>query len=116
MSKDELEPRLAKIMSDIAEVEGIIALDADGKTITGKTISEDMGIDKISKTASTLLENVNSFGAAIEKGKATEVTVALNDGFAVVVAGSDFSVVAFVDSDSKSQLALLARTIKNLIS
>ena len=38
MSKEDLEPKLAEIMDQIPEVEGVIAFDVAGKVISGQTI------------------------------------------------------------------------------
>jgi len=114
MSQNELEPKLAQIMSDIAEVEGICAFDAAGALISGQTI-EEKDVKTISKNAFNLIDKLNALGKAIGKGNATEITIGLEQGYAVVEIGDRFSIVAFVDADSKSQLALLSRTLKNLM-
>lgn len=110
----EIESKLAQIMSDIPEVEGMIAFDQSGKLISGQTI-EKMDLNAIASTAHKLLEGLDKFGESIEKGKVSEITVSLADGFAVIVFGQQSSVVSFVGTDGKSQLALLARTIKNIV-
>lgn len=114
MSKSELEPKLAQVMSDISETEGIVALDPAGKLISGQTI-EDMNKNTIAETVSQLIQCVNKLGGIINKGKVTEVTLGLEKGFVTVEVGSKYSIAAFVDNDGKSQLALLSRTIKNLL-
>lgn len=114
MSKEDLEPKLADIMSQIAEVEGIVALDHSGNLISGQTI-EEMDVEDIAKKASDLIEAANTMGKTIEKGDTFEITLGIENGYMVAVVGSEFAVLSFVDSDSKAQLALLGRTLKNLL-
>ena len=64
MSKDDLEPKLAELMNQIPEVEGVIAFSETGKIISGQTI-ESMDKDKIA----TVINNHNMCnGKLIKKG------------------------------------------------
>jgi predicted RNA-binding protein (virulence factor B family) len=74
-----------------------------------------MNKNSIAETVSKIIENINTLGGLINKGKATEITIGMEKGFATVEVGSKFSIFAFVDNDGKSQIALLSRTIKNLL-
>jgi predicted regulator of Ras-like GTPase activity (Roadblock/LC7/MglB family) len=111
MSKAEIEPKLAGIMSEIAEVEGIVAFDPKGKVISGQTIAGD-DVNKIAKAASDLLPRLTLLGASMQKGSPREITIGLTKGYAVVAFGSKFSIVCFVGQDAKTQLGLISRQIK----
>ena len=114
MSKDQLEPKLAELMQNIPEIEGIIAFSPEGKIITGQTI-EDMDKDSIAAEASKLLKNLKNFGKGIGKGKVIEITANFKEGFAVIAFGEKFSILSFVDSTNKMQLGLLSRGLKKLL-
>ena len=114
MSKAEIEPKLAGIMSEIAEVEGIVAFDPRGKVISGQTIAGD-DIDKIAKAASDLLPRLTLLGSNIKKGSPREITIGLSNGYAFVAFGSKYSILCFVGQDAKTQLGLISRQIKAII-
>ncbi|MCP4760724.1 MAG: roadblock/LC7 domain-containing protein [archaeon] len=110
----DIEAKLAQLMSDIAEIEGIVAFDAGGKVISGQTI-EEKDKNKIAKTASSLIGNLKPFGESIGKGNVNEVTLNMDEGYAVILFGEKHSIAAFVGKDDKNQLALLSRSIRNLL-
>ena len=114
MSKAEIEPKLAGIMSEIAEVEGIIAFNAKGAVISGQTIGGD-DVKKIAKTASDLLPRLTLLGSAIQKGSPREVTIGLSKGYVFVAFGMKFSIMCFVGEDAKTQLGLISRQIKAIV-
>ncbi|TFG17321.1 MAG: hypothetical protein EU530_10800 [Promethearchaeota archaeon] len=113
MSKAEIEPKLAGIMSEIAEVEGIVAFDPKGDVISGQTIGGD-DVQKIAKTASDLLPRLTLLGSSIQKGSPREVTIGLTKGYAIIVFGTKYSIMCFVGEDAKTQLGLLSRQIKEI--
>ncbi|MHA1338454.1 MAG: hypothetical protein ACTSRZ_00695 [Promethearchaeota archaeon] len=115
MSQEEIEPKLAKLMSDIAEVEGIFAFDMNGNLISGQTIDEEMDKKAIASKVNEIIDQVNKLGELIGKGNLFEMKLELQDGLIDVVVGSDLIVGAFIDQDSKSQFALISRSIKNLL-
>jgi predicted regulator of Ras-like GTPase activity (Roadblock/LC7/MglB family) len=114
MSKDEIEPKLAGIMSEIAEVEGIVAFDPKGNVISGQTIGGD-DVAKIAKSAMDLLPRLTLLGSAIQKGSPREITIGLSKGYAVVAFGSKYSIICFVGEDAKTQLGLISRQIKEIV-
>ena len=114
MSKAEIEPKLANIMSEIAEVEGIVAFDPKGKIISGQTIAGD-DTEKIGKAASDLLPRLTLLGSSIQKGSPKDITITLSHGYAVVAYGLKFSIICFVGEDAKTQLGLVARHIKSIV-
>jgi len=113
MSKTEIEPKLAKIMSEIPEVEGIIAFDLKGNVISGQTIAND-DTSKISHAASDILPRLTLLGSSINKGSPKELTITLTKGYAVIAYGVKYSIVCFVGEDAKTQLGLISREIKAL--
>ncbi len=115
MSKEEIEPKLAGIMSEIAEVEGIVAFDAKGNVISGQAIAGD-DVGKIAKAASDLLPRLTLLGSSIQKGTPREITIGLSKGYAVLAYGVKYSVICFVGEDAKTQLGLITREIKEIVS
>ncbi|MBN2157074.1 MAG: roadblock/LC7 domain-containing protein [Candidatus Lokiarchaeota archaeon] len=114
MSKEEIEPKLANIMSEIAEVEGIVAFDPKGYVISGQTIAND-DTSKIAKAASELLPRLTLLGSNISKGSPKELTITLSKGYAVIAYGSKYSIICFVGQDAKNQLGLISRQIKSIM-
>ena len=114
MSKAEIEPKLAGIMSEIAEIEGIVAFDAKGKVISGQTIAGD-DVNKIAKSTSDLLPRLTLLGSSIKKGTPRDITIGLSKGYAFVAYGSKYSIICFVGEDAKTQLGLISRQIKSIV-
>ena len=114
MSKAEIEPKLAGIMSEIAEVEGIVAFDAKGNVISGQTIGGD-DVKKIAKATSDLLPRLTLLGSSIKKGSPREITIGLTKGYTFVAYGSKYSILCFVGQDAKTQLGLISRQVKGIV-
>lgn len=114
MSKAEIEPKLADIMSEIAEIEGIVAFDPHGNVISGQTIAGD-DTNKIAKAASDLLPRLILLSSSIQKGSPKEISISLTKGYAVVAFGLQYSIICFVGEDAKTQLGLVSRHIRSLI-
>jgi len=115
MSREEIEPKLAKLMSDIAEVEGIFAIDMNGNLIAGQTIQQDMDKEAIKAKISDIINTVNQLGDLIGKGSSTELKIDLETGIVDIVIGNNLIIGAFIDQESKSQLGLISRSIKNIL-
>jgi predicted regulator of Ras-like GTPase activity (Roadblock/LC7/MglB family) len=113
MSKNELEPKLAKIMDQIPETEGIIAFDITGKVISGQLITQTMNKDDIAKKAHSLWETFKTLGQSIGKGNVTEVMVTLSKGYAIIIFGEKFSIISILED--RAQVSLLSKSIKNLM-
>ena len=114
MSKAEIEPKLAGIMSEIAEVEGIIAFDPKGNIISGQTIGGD-DVKKIAKAASDMLPRLTLLGSSIKKGTPRELTIGLSKGYAFIAFGTKYSILCFVGQDAKTQLGLISRQVKSIV-
>ena len=114
MSKAEIEPKLAAIMSEIAEIEGIVAFNAKGNVISGQTIGGD-DVRKIAKSTSDLLPRLTLLGSNIKKGSPREITIGLRKGYAFVAYGPKYSIICFVGEDAKTQLGLISRQIKSIV-
>ncbi len=113
MNKKELEKKLAELMDIVPECEGLIAADSQGKVIVGQTITE-MDHGKIAKACAAIIKDSNKLGNDIGKGGLKTTTIELENGFAVLVGGSDKNVlIALAGLDGKASLGLLKR---NLIS
>lgn len=113
MSKADIEKRLAELMDMVPECEGLIAANAaNGKVIVGQTIT-DMDHSKIAKACAAILKDSNTLGADIGKGGLKNITIELEEGFAVLVGSDKTILIAFAGTDGNASLGLLKR---NLIS
>ena len=110
MSKDVIEKKLAQLMDTVPECEGLIAADIDGKVIVGQTITE-MDHAKIAKACVSIIKDSNSM--SLDKGNLKNITIELEEGFAVLVGSDKTILIALAGVDGQASLGLLKR---NLIS
>ncbi len=115
MSKDVIEPKLAKLMDAVPECEGLIAADNEGKVIVGQTIT-DMDHSKIAKACVSIIKESNALGENIGKGDLKNTTIELDDGFAVLVGTENIVLIALAGTDGKASLGLLKRNLISIIS
>ncbi|MHA1821300.1 MAG: hypothetical protein ACTSU2_15255 [Promethearchaeota archaeon] len=116
MSKEELEPKLAELMSEIPEIEGIVAFKTeDGSLISGQTI-EEKDINGIASKSFNVIPLLKELSIILEKGDIKEMTLSMADGYLVLSIGKTYSIIAFVGLDGKNQVALVARALKNLLA
>lgn len=112
MSEEEIEQKMAQLMDTVPECEGLIAAKPDGEVLVGQTLTE-MDHAKIAKACAKIIKDSNSLGEDIGKGSLRNTTIALNDGFAILVGSEDLILIALAGLDGKASLGLLKR---NLIS
>ncbi len=112
MSKEEIEPKLAELMDNVPECEGLIAADKNGTVIVGQTIT-DMDHSKIAKACAKIIQDSNELGKDIGKGSLKATTIELDNGYAVLVGSDETILICLTGIDGKASLALLKR---NLIS
>jgi len=112
MSKQAIEKKLAELMDIVPECEGLIAADKSGKVIIGQTIIElDHG--KLAKRCAQILKDSDSLGGDIGKGGLKNMTLELEEGFAVLVGSDKIILIALAGTDGAASLGLLKR---NLVS
>jgi predicted regulator of Ras-like GTPase activity (Roadblock/LC7/MglB family) len=112
MSEEEIEQKMAQLMDTVPECEGLIAAKPDGEVLVGQTLTE-MDHAEIAKACAKIIKDSNSLGEDIGKGSLRNTTIALNDGFAILVGSEDLILIALAGLDGKASLGLLKR---NLIS
>ncbi|MEJ2279328.1 MAG: roadblock/LC7 domain-containing protein [Candidatus Lokiarchaeota archaeon] len=113
MNKEIIESKLAQLMDSIPEIEGLIAADADGNVLIGQTLTE-MDHEKIAKACAQIIKDSNDLGKnVLGKGSLKNTTIALDEGFAVLVGSESLILIAIAATDAKASLALIKR---NLIS
>jgi predicted regulator of Ras-like GTPase activity (Roadblock/LC7/MglB family) len=110
--KETIEPKLARLMNDVPETEGLIAATPDGEVIVGQTITE-MDHGAIAKACAQIIKDSNNLGNDIGKGSLKNTTITLDDGFAVLVGSEKVILIALAGTEAKASLGLLKR---NLIS
>jgi len=112
MSKKDIEPKLAQLMDLVPECEGLIAADQEGNVIVGQTLIE-MDHSKIAKACTKILNDSNTLGQDTGKGSVRNITIELEDGFAILVGSEQVVLIALAGVDGRASLGLLKR---NLIS
>jgi len=113
MDKAVIEKKLAELMDMVPECEGLIAADLEGKVIVGQTILES-DHDAIAQKCSAIIKESNDLGSIIKKGASKDITIELEEGFAVIVGGSDVILIAIAGTDGKASLGLLKRNLMSI--
>ncbi|MHA1683765.1 MAG: hypothetical protein ACTSUE_22695 [Promethearchaeota archaeon] len=114
MDKKNLEAGMAKIMDDIPEIEGMVALDGKGKLITGQTILK-MDLNAIAKAVFDSYTKSSSLGSAIGKGGVHSILLMLENGSSCVVGNKDLILASLQGPDASSSVSLILRFMKGLI-
>ena len=110
MDKADIEKKLAELMDTVPECEGLIAADLEGKVIIGQTIL-DSDHDGIAQKCAAIIKEANNLGKSIKKGALKDTTIELEEGFAVIVGGSEVILIALAGTDGKASLGLLKRNL-----
>jgi len=110
MSKKDIEPKLSELMSNIAECEGLIAANIDGKVIIGQTLT-DMDHNSLAKLCADIMKASVTLGGNLGKGDVKNTTVELDEGFAVIVGTEKVIYIGLVGIDGRPSLALLKRQL-----
>ncbi len=114
MDKEEIESNLRNLMELVPECEGLIAADKKtGEVIVGQTITE-MDHGKIANAAAKILEDSSKLGEDIGKGDIKNTTMALAEGFAVIVGSDDHVFIALAGTDGRASLGLLKRNLESI--
>ena len=113
MSKDVIEKKLAQLMDTVPECEGLIAADTDGKVIVGQTITE-MDHTKIAKACVSIIKDSNTLG--LDKGTLKNITIELEEGYAVLVGSDKTVLIALAGIDGRASLGLLKRNLISILN
>ena len=113
--KKEIEPKLAQLMDQLPEVEGVVAVDrTKGKVIVAQTIT-DMDHEAIAKNAIATLKNATKLGESIEKGTVTELNLKAFDGYCVIVASDKLIFMVLTGTDATSSVGLILRNLRIIL-
>ena len=115
VKKDDIEPQLAQLMDSVPEVEGIAAVDRKKKKVIVAQTITDMDHDAIAKNAILTVENASKLGAAIEKGKVTELSLKAFEGYCVIVASDQLIFMVLTGSDAASSVGLILRNLRVIL-
>ena len=115
MTDNELEEKLAKIMDEIPEIEGLIAFNKEGEILSGQTITE-MDNQKIVTRANELFKLALELGEATEKEGIAEINLNSKDGNIIIEGSKKLGVIALVGKEAAHSLALIMRTLRALLS
>jgi hypothetical protein len=111
MNKQEIAPKLEKIMADVSVCEGLIYATILGKVLVGQTIieSDHAGIAK--KVG--LIFKIE-FGE-VQKGAFTDITIGMESGSLICVKKDDHILIGLLGDDGKSSIGLLRRQLINIL-
>jgi len=110
LSAKEIEAMLERIMDQIPEVEGLIACDANGKKLSGQTITE-MDHSAIIKSVLDIFKAATEVGAKVEKGEVNEVRVNAKDGYITIVGSNKLVLIGIAGLDAVNSLSLIGRNL-----
>jgi predicted regulator of Ras-like GTPase activity (Roadblock/LC7/MglB family) len=113
MDTEELEQRLAELMSTLSECEGLIVADKDGQVLVGQTLVE-RDLDSIAKAAASLINNSANLGGAVDKGSMKNAVFEYGGGFAILVNSDDKIFIALLGVDGRSSSTLLKRRLNSI--
>ena len=115
VKKADVEPQLAQLMDSVPEVEGIAAVDRkQKKVIVAQTIT-DMPHDEIANNTIATVEHASKLGAAIEKGKVTELSLKAVEGYCVIVGNDELILMVLTGSDAASSVGLILRNLRVIL-
>ncbi|MEM2109359.1 MAG: roadblock/LC7 domain-containing protein [Candidatus Odinarchaeota archaeon] len=113
MDPKVIEEKLATMMDEIPEIEGLIAFENNGKVICGQTLTE---LDKKKLTALSieLLKKSSEIASASDKGSASTISLTTEKGYLVIETKSGFSILALLGKEASSSLSLVIRALKTI--
>ncbi|NMC05793.1 MAG: hypothetical protein GYA24_11300 [Candidatus Lokiarchaeota archaeon] len=111
VDKQQLEGKLAKLMDDIPEIEGLIALDAKGTVLVGQTITE-MDKAALAKTALDVFTKARAMGKSTAKGGVQAINITMDKGSACIVGNDSTIIMSMQGADASNSIALILRSIK----
>ena len=114
MSKKEIEAMLERVMDQIPEVEGLIAVDAKGKKLSGQTITE-MDHDAIIKSVLNVFKAANELGTNVEKGQVKVIRVNSAEGYTIIVGSQKLILIGITGLDAVNSLSLVVRNLEMII-
>lgn len=115
MDKKELEGKLSKLMDDVPEIEGLIALDAKGSIIVGQTLLE-MDLAPIAKATFETFTKARGLASVVSKGAVQAINMSLDNGSCCIVGNEKLVVVSMQGNDAQNSIALLLRYMKALLA
>jgi predicted regulator of Ras-like GTPase activity (Roadblock/LC7/MglB family) len=112
MKKEEIEPKLANVMSAVSECEGLICAGTDGKVVVGQTLTE-MNHAAIASSAATLVKT--DIGKPSNKGGLKDITIGLDKGYLIIIVKGTNMLIGLLGEDGKNAVGLLTRQLKLLL-
>jgi predicted regulator of Ras-like GTPase activity (Roadblock/LC7/MglB family) len=111
VDKKQLEAKLSKLMDDISEIEGLIALDLKGTVLVGQTIVE---MDKalMAKTALDVFTKARAMGKSTGKGGVQAINISMDKGSACIVGNDALIIMSMQGTDAANSIALIMRSLK----
>jgi len=114
VSAEEIEGKLAKMMDEIPEIEGLIAFDAEGKLITGQTITE-LDNDKICNKSLDVFNKALELGKITEKNNIKEIIFYAEEGNIIIAGSKNLNIIALIGKDAAHSIALVMRALRTLV-
>lgn len=114
MNKKEITEKLAKLMDDIPEIEGLIALDPKGKLIVGQTLTK-MDLDVIAKATQQAFSKSGALGSTISKGNVQSILLTFDEGSSCIVGNDELIIASLQGNDASTSVSLILRTMKSIV-
>ena len=114
VAKQEIEAMLERIMDQIPETEGLLAVDAKGRKLSGQTITE-MDHDAIIKAVTALFKASTEVSTNVEKGEVNEIRINSSDGYIIVVGSKKFILIGITGLDAVNSVSLIGRNLHMIL-
>lgn len=111
----EIEQIVADTMEATSDIQGIIVCDAKGKVIFGHTITGSIKHSDVAKLAVKIATNSSQFTNALEQGGLREVSVAADNGFAVILGDVKLVLVGIACEGAREQLGLIRMALRRAL-
>lgn len=115
MNPKEIEQKLAKMMNEIPEIEGLIAFDTNGKIISGQTLTET-DKKRLGALSVEVYRKAFELGAEIDKKDINTINISTKNGYVIIESSSKFSILALLGKDAFASMSLVVRSLKNIIN
>ncbi len=109
-----IENKLAAMMDEIPEIEGLLAFDNNGRLICGQTLTE-LDKNKLISISTEVFKDSSELAASADKGKVSTVTITTDKGYLIIEMKTGFSILALLGVEAASSLSLVIRSLKTVI-
>ncbi len=109
-----IENKLAAVMDEIPEIEGLLAFDNNGKLICGQTLTE-LNKNQLITISTDIFKKSSELATSSDKGKISTITITTDKGYLIIEMKTEFNILALLGADAASSLSLVIRSLKTII-